>query len=61
MLATAFVALIAPVVFSNIYEYPILILVGLAVPVLLPRARRRTLLELVGISVIGGLLVASGL
>jgi SAM-dependent methyltransferase len=58
MLATAFVALIAPVVFSNIYEYPILILIGLAVPILLPRARKRNLLEMVGISVIASLLVA---
>ena len=58
MLATAFVALLAPVVFRTIYEYPILILIGLAVPIMLPRARRRNLLELVGISVIASLLVA---
>jgi SAM-dependent methyltransferase len=58
MLATAFVALLAPLIFRTIYEYPILILTGLAVPILLPRARRPRLLELVGISIIASLLVA---
>jgi SAM-dependent methyltransferase len=58
MLATAFVALLAPVIFRTIYEYPILILMGLAVPIMLSRSRRRTLSELVGISVIISLLVA---
>lgn len=58
MLATAFVALLAPVIFRTIYEYPILILLGLVVPVLLPMARRRSWRELVGIGVAVGLLVA---
>ena len=58
MLATAFVALIAPVVFQSIYEYPILILIALAVPILLSRVRKRSFIELVGISVIGSLLVS---
>jgi len=36
LLATAFVALIAPLVFSTIYEYPILLVAGIGVLVILP-------------------------
>ena len=57
MLATAFVALLAPVAFRTIYEYPILILLGLLVPVLLSKARQRDWLELVGVGVAASLLV----
>jgi len=35
-LGTAFVSLVAPVIFSNIYEYPLLIIAGLFALVLLP-------------------------
>ena len=38
MLATAFVALVAPTIFNAIYEYPILIVAGLVVLVILPEA-----------------------
>lgn len=40
MLATAFVALVAPVVFPAIYEYPLLVLAAIAVLELLPGPRR---------------------
>ena len=40
-LGTAFVAMVAPLVFSTIYEYPILIVAGLIVLVLLPDRRAR--------------------
>jgi hypothetical protein len=39
-LATAFVALVAPIVFSSVYEYPFLIVAGLAVLAVLPAKTR---------------------
>ncbi len=39
-LGTAFVSLVAPVIFNNIYEYPLLIVAGLLVLVLLPGEKR---------------------
>lgn len=36
LIATAFVALVAPIVFNSIYEYPVLLVTGLAVLAVLP-------------------------
>lgn len=38
LVATAFVALVAPVVFNDVYEYPVLLLAGLVTLALLPAA-----------------------
>lgn len=41
LVATAFVALVAPVVFNDVYEYPILLVAGLVALALLPGPGRR--------------------
>jgi SAM-dependent methyltransferase len=42
-LGTAFVSLVAPVIFNDVYEYPLLIIAGLLVLVLLPGEKRPAL------------------
>ena len=41
VLATAFVALLAPIIFNSIYEYPVLLVTGLAVLAVLPGPGQR--------------------
>ena len=41
LLATAFVALLAPLIFSSVYEYPVLLVAGLAVMAVLPGPSQR--------------------